>query len=68
MDFWNILNIQDQKNLDGIKVPDILKSGHHENISKWRRKQALDITFSKRPDLLKKAKLTREEKEYIKNK
>jgi len=50
----------------GIKVPDVLQSGHHENIQKWRRKQSIDITFNKRPDLLKKAKLTKEEKEYIK--
>ena len=36
------------------KVPEILLSGHHENIKKWREEQALEITRSKRPDLLKK--------------
>ena len=36
------------------KVPEILLSGHHENIKKWREKQSLEITRSKRPDLLKK--------------
>ena len=36
------------------KVPEILLSGHHENIKKWREEQALKITRSKRPDLLKK--------------
>ena len=37
----------------GRKVPDILLSGHHENIAKWRREQALRITEENRPDLLK---------------
>ena len=36
------------------KVPEILLSGHHENIKKWRDEQALRITRSKRPDLLEK--------------
>ena len=37
----------------GRKVPDILLSGHHENIAKWRRQQALKITQEIRPELLK---------------
>ena len=37
---------------EGEKVPEILLSGHHENINKWRRYQALKITKQKRPDLL----------------
>ena len=37
----------------GRKVPDILLSGHHENIAKWRREQALKITQEIRPELLK---------------
>ncbi len=36
------------------KVPDVLLSGHHENIKKWREDQSLTITKQKRPDLLKK--------------
>ncbi len=36
------------------KVPEILLSGHHENIKKWREEQSLKITRSNRPDLLKK--------------
>jgi len=36
------------------KVPDVLLSGHHENIKKWREEKALEITRLKRPDLLKK--------------
>ena len=38
---------------EGIKVPEILLSGHHANIEKWRKEKALEITKLKRPDLLK---------------
>lgn len=38
---------------NGKSVPDVLISGHHENIAKWRREKALEITKNKRPDLLK---------------
>jgi tRNA (guanine37-N1)-methyltransferase len=38
----------------GLKVPDILLSGHHENVAKWRKDQSLKITEKKRPDLFKK--------------
>ncbi len=51
---------------EGIRVPEVLQSGHHENISKWRRKEAIRVTYEKRPDLLEKTNLTDEEKEYIK--
>lgn len=37
----------------GKKVPEVLLSGHHANIEKWRREQSLEITKRKRPDLLK---------------
>ena len=37
----------------GLKVPDILLSGHHENIEKWRRQKSLERTQQRRPDLLK---------------
>ena len=36
------------------KVPEILLSGHHENIAKWQKEQALQITKKRRPDLLEK--------------
>ena len=39
---------------EGEKVPDILLSGNHQNIDKWRKQKSLDITKSKRPDLLLK--------------
>ena len=37
----------------GKKVPDVLISGHHENIKKWRDEKSLEVTKQKRPDLLK---------------
>ncbi len=49
----------------GMKVPEILLSGHHENIEKWRRYQSIERTYVKRPELLKKALLSREEKEML---
>ena len=39
---------------EGEKVPEVLLSGHHENIEKWRKEQAIKTTKQKRPDLLKK--------------
>ena len=38
----------------GRKVPEVLISGHHENIKKWRDEKSLEITKLKRPDLLNK--------------
>lgn len=38
----------------GREVPEILMSGHHENIAKWQKQQALQITKERRPDLLEK--------------
>jgi len=38
----------------GLKVPDVLLSGHHANVKKWRKDQSLKITEERRPDLLKK--------------
>ena len=38
----------------GLKVPEVLQSGHHQEIEKWRHEQALRITQERRPDLLKK--------------
>ncbi len=38
---------------EGIEVPEILLSGHHENIEKWRKEKSLEITKKKRPNLLK---------------
>jgi len=49
----------------GYPVPDLLLSGDHAKIARWRRREALRRTFERRPDLLKKADLTEEDKEYL---
>ncbi|HEV7243308.1 MAG TPA: tRNA (guanosine(37)-N1)-methyltransferase TrmD [Thermoanaerobaculia bacterium] len=51
--------------LRGRRVPDILLSGHHENIRKWRKEQALRATLEKRPDLLETAELDEEAREIL---
>ena len=51
----------------GKKVPDILLSGHHANVEKWRREQSIIRTAERRPDLLEKANLTQKEKDFAKN-
>lgn len=43
------------------RVPEVLLSGHHANIEKWRREQSVIRTAKKRPDLLEKALLTEAE-------
>ncbi|MGN0383243.1 MAG: tRNA (guanosine(37)-N1)-methyltransferase TrmD, partial [Eubacterium sp.] len=50
----------------GKKVPDVLLSGHHANIEKWRREQSLKRTFERRPDLLNDANLSKSDIEFIK--
>ena len=50
---------------EGREVPEILLSGHHENIRKWRREQAVRRTFEHRPDMLQNAELTEKEKAMI---
>ena len=49
----------------GNKVPDVLLSGDHAKIDKWRREQALERTFRKRPDMLEKAELSESDKKFI---
>lgn len=48
------------------KVPDVLLSGHHANIARWRRKEALKRTLKLRPDLLKRLNKTKEDEEILK--
>ena len=58
------------REFDGHAVPDILLSGHHANISKWQRYEALKKTYHVRPELLDKVKLSDEDLkmlEQIKN-
>jgi len=47
------------------KVPEVLLSGHHENIAKWRRNEALKNTYLKRKELLDNIELSKEEKEVL---
>lgn len=54
-------------NFEGIKVPDVLLSGHHENIRTWRRQKSLEVTYNKRPELLENLNLTNEDKKYLEN-
>ena len=49
----------------GLRVPDMLLSGHHEKIRKWRKEQALRATLAKRPDLLHNAELDDEGREIL---
>lgn len=49
----------------GMKVPDILLSGHHANVEKWRRQQSLERTWTRRPDLLESAPLTDEDRVFL---
>ena len=48
------------------RVPEVLLSGHHANIEKWRREQSVIRTAKNRPDLLEKAELTEKEKKLAK--
>ena len=49
----------------GRAVPDILLSGHHANIEKFRRQQSLERTYRRRPDMLSKAELTKKDIEFL---
>jgi tRNA (guanine37-N1)-methyltransferase len=49
----------------GLKVPDVLLSGHHGEIRRWRKRQALERTLAERPDLLVHAVLDDEEREIL---
>ena len=46
-------------------VPDILLSGHHANIEKFRREKALERTFLRRPDMLENAELSKKDREFL---
>lgn len=49
------------------KVPEVLLSGHHGKIEKWRREQSIIRTYERRPDLLEKANLSDKEKKFLEN-
>ena len=49
----------------GVEVPEILLSGHHANIVKWKREQSLINTLEKRPDMLERAELTEADRKFL---
>jgi len=49
----------------GWKVPDVLATGNHARIEQWRREQALTRTFNKRPDMLEKAELSKNDLKFL---
>lgn len=51
--------------IDGLAVPEVLLSGNHEQVRRWRRKQALGRTWQRRPDLLDRAALGEEEQQLL---
>lgn len=51
---------------EGMKVPEVLFSGHHADVARWRRREALRKTLLVRPDLLEKAELSEEDRKLIK--
>jgi tRNA (guanine37-N1)-methyltransferase len=49
----------------GFKVPDVLLSGHHAQVRRWRKRQALERTLARRPELLASAELDDEERDIM---
>ena len=49
----------------GKTVPEVLVSGHHAEINKWRRRESLRRTFERRPDLLARAELSDEDRKFL---
>lgn len=54
------------REFEGMEVPEILFSGHHANIEKWRREKALEKTYRIRPELLQSAELSKQDIEFLK--
>ena len=50
---------------EGVRVPDVLLSGHHANIAKWRREQSLLRTYERRPDLFNQVELNKKDKKFL---
>lgn len=53
------------REFEGCVVPDVLLSGNHKLIDEWRRQKSIEITYEKRPDLIKCANITEKEKKYL---
>ena len=54
------------RNFEGYEIPEIIVSGHHENIRKYNLKESLRLTLNKRPDLLENRTFTKEENKLLK--
>jgi tRNA (guanine37-N1)-methyltransferase len=54
------------ENIDGAQVPAVLLSGDHARIARWRSKQALGRTYLRRPELVRKLDLSKEQRELLK--
>ncbi len=50
----------------GWEAPEVLLSGNHQEVARWRRRKSLERTLKRRPDLLRGARLSAEDKEYLK--
>jgi len=48
-----------------LAVPDVLTSGDHKRIEEWRRNKSLELTFKRRPDLIKDAKLSKKDISFL---
>lgn len=52
---------------NGMEVPEVLLSGNHEKINKWRKYESLKITYERRPDMIKSKSLDKEQQEMLKD-
>ena len=64
MVFWIVRNTLSQTSLK-LEVPEILKSGHHANIEKWRFLQRYQRTLERRPELIEQVTLTKQQKKWL---
>ena len=53
------------REFEGLSIPDVLLSGHHAEIARWRRRESLHLTRDRRPDLLERHPLTDEERKLL---
>ena len=58
MSYWIVRTHTRPEEIAGLKVPDVLLSGHHGEIARWRRKQALGRTWLRRSEMLKRQELS----------
>ncbi len=50
---------------EGLEVPEVLRSGHHAEVARWRRREALRRTLARRPDLIERAELTAADRAWL---